>query len=342
MIIFRALVTAITLIPCSLFTCGGTTSPPPYVPEDYEHTFFILRTTDAGDTWARQTLTGVDTISAICHVGTSTFIMGGTKGNLWVSHDSGATWKHTSAGHTSAGGVVYDVNSVCSTGQPNEAAMWTSDGYSSISNNAGDSWHTVTSTRCATYPVHSMSFSSPFGFVTGGGIFNGAPGGSAAMTSDGGVTWNNLPLSFGWKGVDIDFTYGGSTVLLVDEWGRLLRSRDLGVSWDRFTLNSHNYRMTSLQIEDDGQTVNATDITGYMYHSTDLFDNWTATQPEPNRALYDITGVNGTLWAVGETGLLISSSNKGDTWDRHYAGTLSHLWKVSFLNDSVGVIVGLY
>jgi photosystem II stability/assembly factor-like uncharacterized protein len=55
---------------------------------------------------------------------------------------------------------------------------------------------------------------------------------------------------------------------------------------------------------------------GYVYRSQDGGATWTAVYTTGAVALNDIAGIsNGTIWAVGNSDLVVVSSDYGDTWD---------------------------
>ncbi|MBK9451315.1 MAG: hypothetical protein IPN95_18280 [Bacteroidetes bacterium] len=62
----------------------------------------------------------------------------------------------------------------------------------------------------------------------------------------------------------------------------------------------------------------------WRYHYADGLDFISATQG----------------WVVGNDGVILTTSDAGQTWVQQNSGTTSHLTSVSFTNVSVGIAVG--
>lgn len=70
-------------------------------------------------------------------------------------------------------------------------------------------------------------------------------------------------------------------------------------------------------------------------------EEWHLLPFVPSQTLWDIHCINkDTVIAVGDNGYIIRTSNGGSHWDSIYSGVTYSLFKITFLNDSIGYICG--
>ena len=174
-----------------------------------------------------------------------------------------------------------------------------------------DGWQTATNVNYGSVSVHDRLFflNENMGFIAGYRRF-------MKMTLDGGTTWSSItiPSTLMVSGEDItDVEFVNTTVgFVITSNGNVLKTIDQGVSWTKIQLQASNYQLEELEFVDEniGFVVGSL---GQIYRTADQGLTWTLTDTDAG-ILYDIRLIDGTLYAVGSSRSLVTSSNLGITW----------------------------
>jgi photosystem II stability/assembly factor-like uncharacterized protein len=316
----------ILLSGCKSCDGGVSTTGTPAVPPAY----FVLRTTDGGNTWTSKDISRTSFVNAMSSAGPGNYIIVGTKAPggeediLTISTDGGSTWR--------ASGATPDVTDISSGTGPEGFAM-TAQGSQGFGRTTdyGATWDKVAVNFS---PDHINMYGYPAGLATS---FH-----DIYRTADGGLHWNPLPPP-GTQGtlMDIDFSNNGPTIVAVDNLGVLFRSDDNGQSWNSETLNQRGFRLTRVSFDDDGTNAVCLDVTGRIYHSDNTGEDWDELTPTTN-GLNDIENLTNTIFVVGDAGTLLRSTDKGSSWTKITVPTSRDLLAISFTDDMNGIIVGEY
>ncbi|MHB8930530.1 MAG: YCF48-related protein [Melioribacteraceae bacterium] len=78
---------------------------------------------------------------------------------------------------------------------------------------------------------------------------------------------------------------------------------------------------------------------GTIIKSTDNGNSWNHLLINEYNALYDAAIVNNEIWAVGANGLILHSENNGSTWLTQNSNTTKHLVKIQFVDEKNGWVM---
>ncbi|RLA93184.1 MAG: hypothetical protein DRG25_05020 [Deltaproteobacteria bacterium] len=79
---------------------------------------------------------------------------------------------------------------------------------------------------------------------------------------------------------------------------------------------------------------------GLIVKTTDGGKSWLRQRVETEKALYDVTFVDNEGWIVGQEGIILHSADGGKRWERQESDTEAALMSVFFLNKKRGFAVG--
>lgn len=126
--------------------------------------------------------------------------------------------------------------------------------------------------------------------------------------------------------------------------GKLKKTTDLGTTWT--TLNSSTSRNLNSIYFTNSQTGfcaggNSTEPNQIIIKTIDGGQNWNAVHTAADFWLEDIYFINQfTGVAVGDSGVILSSSDAGDSWQTVNAPLIRHYNSIHFVNENVGFIAG--
>lgn len=174
-----------------------------------------------------------------------------------------------------------------------------------------DGWQTATNVNYGGNSVHDRLFflNENMGFIAGYRRF-------LKMTLDGGTTWSGISIpstlmSSGEDVTDIEFV-NANVGFVVTSNGNVLKTTDQCQTWTKIELQASNYQIEELKFVDENIGF-AVGPLGQIYRTADQGLTWTLTDTEAG-ILYDIRLIDGTLYAVGSSRSLVTSSNLGVTW----------------------------
>lgn len=137
--------------------------------------------------------------------------------------------------------------------------------------------------------------------------------GQIARTTDGGKTWKMLNSGTDRQLLDIQFATGDVGIAIGD-YGRIFRTADAGETWTKIPVPEETHLPPDI-----AEVVAPGDILFYGLHFAD---------PEH-------------VWIVGEFGVILASSDGGQTFTSQTSGVETTLFGVYFLDAQKGWAVGM-
>lgn len=329
----------------------------------------ILSTSDAGSTWASKSNSQAVGISDICFTGDQTAVIVGA-GITQYSTDGGSSWRDASVhgvrylesaafanaldgiavgqfgaiAYTTDGGVTWsdtanlilaEVFNVAFSDSLSATAVASSNAIATTTNR-GASWSLHQIELFNNVDFHGVAYvNKDTGFVVG-------QYGTMCKTSDGGSTWETVPLSSFDDFFDVNFS-DALRGTIVGSNGTILRTTDGGERW---YAQSNNVGWTVLYRVINNDSVNGTAIGQQaILHTTNGGNTWIEST-YPGYYFSDIAfSCPDTGWIVGwlnTQGVLFKTTDKGVTWTDESKPEFHELSSISFVNSKVGVIVVWY
>ncbi|MCW5860013.1 MAG: DNRLRE domain-containing protein, partial [Caldilineales bacterium] len=90
----------------------------------------------------------------------------------------------------------------------------------------------------------------------------------------------------------------------------------------------------------DAQTVLGAGSQGMLLKSTNGGETWRYQSPVTDKDLYDLSAVGANAWAVGQSGTVVFSGDGGNNWKQLPSGLAANLNGVHFLDGANGWVVG--
>ncbi len=195
-------------------------------------------------------------------------------------------------------------------------------------------WQILTAMQ-AELPVNSLAFTDSLNGICVG------DSGMLAVTSDGGRHWN---IQYPWPGKQLFCIRFSSplTAWICGSQGLLLKTTDGGATWSTVNLNAS----TSLRsMFWDGQKAwivgnPESDTLSVIYYSGDGGLSWNRQESGSGQVLFGVYFRDSLGWACGLNGLILRTSDYGNTWQASNSSTTAHLRKVFFNGNSQGFAVG--
>lgn len=304
----------------------------------------ILHTTD-GSTWTEQstqvTIPGAELFSVSCVDSLTAWAAGGISDGFGVvlrTTDGGTTWKRL--------GIESEIPSgtICVSALSSDVA-WVSASDNSIyhTTDAGITWQDMSDPS-----FDGNNFDGIFALSNSDIWLCGGDGqnGLIIHTNDGGSSWTpHADSVLGNYNMLTIAAWDASNIWAVGNGFTIIKTTDGGANWEIVTPDSlqgspNDANGLTLLSADDAWVV--LDY-GNIWRTTDGGDNWTI-QTVPTEVdgyfFFRICALDvNTAWATGASpagspeGVIIHTSNGGNTWTRQDDGSFTELWGVSFEGD---------
>ncbi len=233
-------------------------------------------------------------------------------GTTWTAHHSGTT-NHLRSVHFTSGDVGF------AAGGPN-AVIKTTDG--------GTSW-APSQTGISDAHITTIVFTSEnTGYTLGQRVHK---------TENGGETWSLIDDSYlGW---DIHFA-DENTAYFVGSQGMVRKTINAGVDWTDVPVGGTGLlRAVYFQTPEKGFVAGSW---ARIFQTVDGGENWTSSfDGITTYDIYDLCFVDENVgYAVGFQGLILKTSNGGETWEQVNSNTIRALLSINLTPDGIPFIVG--
>ncbi len=157
-------------------------------------------------------------------------------------------------------------------------------------------------------------------------------------TSDGGLTWEELPISFEGKLLDVVF-WDANTGVAVGDNGLILKTQDGGYTWSQKTSGT-TQTLKSIAKSSENRLL-ATSGGGQILLSTNKGETWTKLTSGTNQSLNDISFINAdTAYVAGNQGVILRSYDGGNQWSSLNSGQSTNINGIAFSTPLIGYAVG--
>lgn len=289
----------------------------------------VRRSLDGGVTWGTSTFgpspgwndMGIVLRAAVVVSATEAYV-GGTRGAILKTGDSGATWTEP---------TTPTANTIRGMAANPAGTRWWAVGGGELVADTGDwsSWSVRRRNVAALMDVTALDAQNAYAVGAHGSI---------RVTSDG-TTWSSpaSPTSEHLWAVD---AVSGGVGYAVGDNGTVLRTTN-GATWTAVTATgSQSLRGVAVI---DADTVIAVGLGGIVARSTDAGSTWTITTPVA-ATLSSISAHDRRIVAVGGAGTILVSFDRGLTWTNRTAvsGTTNMLRDVSVASEDVIYAISKY
>lgn len=313
----------------------------------------IYKSTDAGETWEQKESNINADFHTVYFLNENTGFVGASGRKYLKTLDGGETWTVDSVlTIPSAEGNIYGIYfSDLNTGWiMASASALAGPGWVLRTTNGGANWElnlTVSNNR-----LYAMDFyQANIGIVVGRNV------GVLYYTTDG-VNWNLSPTpslgGFNYTRSDIrSVKMVSPTTAYATGWGSLvglqpsihLKTTDGGANWTYMAQSEANRtydNMYGIYFKDElnGIAVGGATRGAVVVKTSDGGQNWV---PVPAPFGSTISGIDGTgdkVWIAGNSGLLATSDDLGNTWDLITPIPSASLYGLTFLSEDVGYAAG--
>ncbi|SFB48753.1 Por secretion system C-terminal sorting domain-containing protein [Algoriphagus aquimarinus] len=157
-------------------------------------------------------------------------------------------------------------------------------------------------------------------------------------TSDGGTTWEELPVSFDGKLLGVAF-WDANTGVAVGDNGLILKTQDGGDTWSQKN-STTNQSLKSIAVATENRLL-ASSVGGQILLSTNKGETWTKITSGTNQSLNDISFINSdTVYIAGDQGVILRSYDGGNKWSPLNSGQSTNLNGIAFSTPLIGYAVG--
>jgi photosystem II stability/assembly factor-like uncharacterized protein len=157
-------------------------------------------------------------------------------------------------------------------------------------------------------------------------------------TADGGITWEEIPLSFEGKLLDVAF-WDQNAGVAVGENGLILKTQDSGNTWVQIPSGT-TQALKSVAISSENKAL-VTSGGGQILLSTNRGEKWTNLNSGTNQPINAITYINSdTAYVAGNQGLVLRTYDGGIQWTALNSDLSTNLNGIAFSNPLIGYAVG--
>ncbi|MBU0475537.1 MAG: T9SS type A sorting domain-containing protein [Bacteroidetes bacterium] len=313
----------------------------------------VLYTNDGGDSWSVQ-LTGVTTELRSMDFSSPEhgICVGGKSGVFALYYTSdGLTWNQAPTPtnlpsvytRTDLYAVAMANDSVaCATGWGSSAAGL-QPSFTFRTKDGGANWNYENQAEKNRQYVNlqGMTFLNEMtGIAVGGSTYKGTV---AYKTTDGGLTWRETYLPFGFQGKSISMI--NDKICVVGSIGGIALSNDAGQTWELITpvVNSTLYDIEQLP----NQNILAAGFYGGLMISTDAGENWESRFIAGNNVCPTVENIffldNNIGYAAHRNRMVSKTIDGGLTWTQIMKDTMAtsvNNLDVQFINENIGFVVG--
>lgn len=157
-------------------------------------------------------------------------------------------------------------------------------------------------------------------------------------TSDGGNTWEELPVNFEGKLLDAAF-WNQNEGLAVGENGLILKTLDSGNTWNQIP-SGNTQTLKSVAISAENKLF-AVSEDGQILYSSNKGETWTMLNSGTDQRLNDIFFIHSdTAYISGNQGMILRSYDGGNQWSTLNSGLSANLNGIAFSTPLIGYAVG--
>ncbi len=284
----------------------------------------IYFSSDAGNTWLnRQRSISNDYLKDVFFYGDSIGWTFDNDGYLFKTVSSGKDW--TNIGRPLRGDRMFFTNST--------QGWMVGGGYILKTTDGGQNWSSYYTSNEHLYDLFFVNDST--GWVVGryGSIFK---------TSNSGLTWTERNIGVSYFLSSVYFT--SKDIGWVSSFSGLIsKTTDGGDTWiQQYHDSYYNFRCLFFLDSLNGWVCGQFNA---LVHTTDGGNTWVPQEYESSYGINDIKFIDGIGYAVGEVlsgnpGLVIRSTDHGETWQRLNTGAALTFYGVHFASKDNGWIVG--
>jgi photosystem II stability/assembly factor-like uncharacterized protein len=157
-------------------------------------------------------------------------------------------------------------------------------------------------------------------------------------TKDGGLSWEEYPISFQGKLKSVDF-WNKELGVAVGDNGLIYRTADGGENW-MLIPNSNSANLLNVAFANASKII-TTGANGTILSSQDSGQNWNAVGSESNLNLNDLFIINAdTSFIAADQGRILRSLDGGQQWTSINTGQNQNLRGITFSSRLIGYAVG--
>ena len=295
----------------------------------------ILRTSNRGAVWDSLWPGTMAHLRDVSYLGRDTVIVVGDDGTILRTNNRGESWFEQTSGTTSTLRAVSFVNADTGTVVGDNTILRTTDG--------GQTWSDQTSNAGkSSLSLYDVSFTDG---NTGTAVGSANGNGIVLRTTDGGTTWKALLSDSPYKSFrGVSFISKNSGYIVGQGVHSdndttnavILRTSDGGASWSSQPSGTKNSLLAVNFINTNRAVVVGDNELLQTTNGGEVWNN------DPNiNPLSDVSfGDADAVTAVGDGGLILHSTDAGETWINQRSGTITNLNGVAFTGRDSGTVVG--
>lgn len=288
----------------------------------------IIFSENAGGSWVEVMQKFEVRFNDVTFITESIGVAVGDSGTIYRTTDGGKTWTKIITG------TIKALKSVISIGE-NQLFATGEDGTILSSTNSGTTWISITTNT-------SLDFQEVF-FVNENLGFIAAEGGNVFRTTNKGAAWEKIQLATVRNLNGIVFT-SALIGYVVGDQGTFFRTSDGGTTWAPFATNvtTQLKKVAASPLDNrilvaigDQATVIRSINSGTTFGTVNL-----GAGNARNLHQASFIPTTNTLFAFGQNGYVISSTNAGSNWTTRQAGIRNDYSSTDFKSNTVGFISG--
>lgn len=256
----------------------------------------------------------------------------GYQGTIIKTSNGGVTWVQQNSN------IATDLVSVFFIDQ-NKGWVGGLNGVILKTTDGGNTWQSILTNYDNIYSIFFLN--ENLGFAISSYITNYYRFGSIIKTTDGGNSWQTVFSNYDFGFNDLFFQQERGWVVGTN--GSLVMTSDSGNTWiPRNNITEHWLYDIFFIDKQYGWAVGGNAYTEAIFRTSDGGISW--FQQSMSGQFKWLSGVSfinrNTGWVCGYDGVILKTSNGGNTWTRQTVPTTNYLRKVFFIDSTTGFIVG--